>query len=148
MILRDTTEIRSTPEAIFQFFNEMELHYLRWHSDHKLFRWVTGRTLAAGNVFYFEEVIGGKLLKKSVVLTRVDPQAHIEFAPTFWPMRLFLPRMLFRIQVNAPQVCTLVAEIHLRMGPIAARINKRELEAVREHMRMEGINLKRIVENE
>lgn len=92
MILRDTTEIRSTPEAIFQFFNEMELHYLRWHSDPKLFRWVTARMRAAGNAVYFEEVIAGRLLKKSVVLTRVDPQAHIEFTPTFRLMRLFLQR--------------------------------------------------------
>jgi hypothetical protein len=133
MILRDTTDIRSTPEAIFQFFRQMEWHYVRWHPDHRLFRWVTGGTLATGNIFYFEEVIAGKLLKKNVVLTRVDPPAHIEFAPTFWLMRLFLPRLLFRIEVTAPQVCTLVAEIHLRMGPLAARINQRELEAVREH---------------
>lgn len=146
MILRDTTEIRSTPEAVFQFFNEMEWHYLRWHADHRLFRWVTSRTVAAGNVFYFEEGIAGKLLKKKVVLTRVDPPAHGEFAPTFWLLRLFLPRLLFRVQITAPQVCTLVAEIHLRMGPLAAHINKRELEAIREHMRAEGINLKRIVE--
>jgi hypothetical protein len=32
------------------------------------------------------------------------------------------------------------------MGPLAARLNKRELDAVREHMRIEGVNLKRILE--
>ena len=146
MILRDTIDISSQPGAIFQFFADMEHHYLQWHPDHKLFRWVEGRNLAVGNAFYFEEFIGGKLLKKRVIFTRIEAPLHIEFAPTFWLMRLFLPRMLFRIEVTTPTVCRLVAEIHLRMGPLAARLNRRELDAVREHMHVEGVNLKRIVE--
>jgi hypothetical protein len=145
--LCDTTEIACTPEAIFQFFEDMEFHYLQWHPDHRLFRWVTGRSVAVGNVFYFEEVIAGKRLKKNVVFIRVDAYSHIEFAPTFWLMRLILPRMLFRIEAAGPDVCRVVAEIHLRMGPLAARFNKGELDAVREHMRVEGINLKRLIEN-
>lgn len=146
MILRDTTEISSTPEKIFQFFAAMDLHYLQWHPDHRHFRWVSGRGLAVGNVFYFEEVIAGKRLKKQVVFTRIEPHVSIEFAPTSWLMRLFLPRMLFRIEAAGLETCTLVAEIHLRVGPLAARINKRELDAVRAHMRIEGRNLKRILE--
>ena len=146
MILSDTTEITTTPEKIFQFFDAMDLHYLQWHPDHRYFRWVSGRGLAVGNVFYFEEVIAGKRLKKQVVFTRIEPHAHIEFAPTFWLMRLFLPRMLFRIEVAGPATCTLVAEIHLRVGPLAARLNKREFDAVRAHMQIEGLNLKRILE--
>ncbi len=88
MILRDTTEVTCTPEAIFQFFEAIESHYLQWHPDHKLFRCVAGRSLAVGNVFYFEEVIAGKLLKKNVIFTRIEAHSHIEFAPTFWLMRL------------------------------------------------------------
>ncbi len=148
MILRDTTEVACAPEAIFEFFGDMESRYAQWHPDHKLFRWVAGRGVAVGNVFHFEEVIAGKLLKKTVVFTRIEAHSHIEFAPTFWLMRLFLPRLLFRIEGAAPSVCRLVAEIHLRMGPLAARLNRRELDAVREHMRLEGINLKRIIENQ
>jgi hypothetical protein len=146
VILRDTIDIASSSEAIFQFFNDMEQHYLHWHPDHKLFRWVEGRSLAVGNAFYFEELIGGKLLKKKVIFTRIEAPLHIQFAPTFWLMRIFLPRMLFRIEATAPTACRVVAEIHIRMGPIAARLNRRELDAIREHMRVEGVNLKRIVE--
>ena len=148
MILRDTTEVACMPEAIFRFFEDMQSHYLEWHPDHRLFRWVRGRSLAVGSVFYFEEVIAGRLLKKKVVFTHIDPHSHIEFAPTFWLMRLFLPRMSFRIEKTAPHMCRVVAEIHLRMGPLAARLNRRELDAVREHMRLEGVNLKRLVEEQ
>jgi uncharacterized protein YndB with AHSA1/START domain len=145
MILHDTTLIDAPPEAIFRFFEDMEDHYLQWHPDHVLYRWVSGRGVSEGNIFYFEEYIAGKLLKKRVVFTRVIPNRHIEFAPTFWIMRLFLPRMLFRIEPE-PAGCRFSAEVHLRMGPLAQRAHKKELAAVREHMRVEGLNIKRIVE--
>jgi len=147
VILRETTDVHASPAAIFQFFEEMEARYLQWHPDHKLFRWVSGRGLTEGNVFYFEEFIAGKLLKKEVVFTCIERHTRIEFTPTFWLLRLFLPRMIFRIVEQSPASCRLIAEIHLRMGPLAVRFHKRELDAVREHMRVEGINLRAIVEH-
>jgi hypothetical protein len=144
MVLRDSVSIEASPEKIFQFFQEMERNYLRWHHDHVLFRWVSGRGLSEGHVFYFEEYIAGKLLKKNVVFTRVVPNQHVEFAPTFWLMKLFLPRMLFRIESD-PVGSRLIAEIHLRIGPLAQRFQRKELDAVRDLMREEALNLQRIV---
>ncbi len=148
MILRDSIDIEATPDAVFAFFDGMDQdRYLGWHPDHKVFRWVRGRGLKVGNAFYFEEVIAGKLLKKEVVFTRIDGGAHIEFAPTFWLMRLFLPRLVFRLEALGTGRYRFVAEIYLRAGPLAARLNRREFDAVREHMRIEGINLKRFAES-
>ena len=120
VILEDSIKIMAEPEAVFRFFEEIECHYLAWHPDHVLFRWEHGRGVKLGNVFYFEERIAGKLLKKQVTFTRVVPNEHIEFAPTFWLMRLFLPCMLFRMAPEAGG-CQFIAEIHLRMGPLAQR---------------------------
>lgn len=148
MILRDSIEIEASPDAVLAYFDGMDQdRYLDWHPDHKVFRWVRGRGLKVGNAFYFEEVIAGKLLKKEVVFTRIDEDGHIEFAPTFWLMRLFLPRLTFRLEALGTRRYRFVAEIFLRAGPLAARLNKREFDAVREHMRIEGINLKRFVES-
>jgi len=148
VVLRDTTEVQASSAAVFQFFEDMDRHYLQWHPDHKVFRWTRGKGLSLGNSFYFEEVIAGKLLKKSVVFTRIEPGTHIEFAPTFWLMRLFLPRLVFRLEPVTEGLYRFIAEIYLRAGPLAARLNKREFDAVREHMRVEGVNLKRIVESQ
>lgn len=148
MILRDAIEFEAAPGAVFDFFDGMDQdRYLGWHPDHKLFRWVRGRGLKVGNAFYFEEVIAGKLLKKEVVFTRIDQGSHIEFAPTFWLMRLFLPRLVFRLEPVGAGRYRFIAEIFLRAGPLAARLNRREFDAVREHMRIEGINLKNFVES-
>ena len=83
MILQDSILIKASPDAIFRFFEEMECNYLQWHPDHVLYRWVAGQGVKEGHVFYFEEYIAGKLLKKRVVFTRVVPHQHIELAPTF-----------------------------------------------------------------
>ena len=120
--------------------------YRSWHPDHKVFRWTLGQGVKLGNRFYFEEVIAGKLLKKSVEFTRIEPDRRIEFAPTFWLLRLLLPRMVFRAEVVDPGAYRFIAEIVLRVGPVAARLNRREFDAVREHMRVEGVNFKRYAE--
>jgi hypothetical protein len=148
MILRDTVEVHASPPDVFAFFEDMDHErYLDWHPDHKVFRWTRGHGVKVGHEFYFEEVIAGKLLKKHVVFTRIDDGAHIEFAPTCRLMRLFLPRLVFRLEKIADRHYRVIAEIVLRIGPLAARLNRRELDAVREHMRVEGINLKRFVES-
>lgn len=147
VILRDAIDIRAEPRAIFRFFEDIEFHYRQWHPDHVLFRWISRPGLEEGAVFYFEEYIAGKLLRKRVVFTRVIPGRHLEFAPTFWLMRLFLPRIVFRVE-DAGDLSRVVAEVHLRLGPLAQWAHRKEIEAVRAHMRVEGINMKRIVEGQ
>ncbi len=146
MILRDRIEPNADGRAVFDLFEPMASHDLGWHPDHKLFRWVRGRGLRVGHVFCFEEVINGKLLKKEVVFTRVEPFEHIEFAPTNRAMRWFLPRRLLRAEPLGAARRRLVAEIHMRIGPLAAWPSRRDIAAVREHMRVEGVDLERIVE--
>jgi hypothetical protein len=145
MILEDSIKIEASPEAAFQFFEEMGDHYLAWHPDHVLFRWEGGRGVKRGNTFYFEEYIAGKLLRKRCVFTRVVPGEHLEFAPTFWLMRFFLPRMVFRV-VPEGDGCRLIAQIEVRMGPLGRWAHRKEFDAVREHMRVEGVNAKRMIE--
>jgi hypothetical protein len=45
MRLTDAISIRSTPERFFAFFERMDANYLRWHPDHRLFRWESGQGL-------------------------------------------------------------------------------------------------------
>jgi hypothetical protein len=147
MVLRDAIEVHASPATLFAFFDGMsQARYLGCHPDHKVFRWTRGQGVAVGSRCYFEEVIAGKLLKKGVEFTRVDPARHIECVPTFWLMRLFLPRLVFRTEAVSADTFRFIAEIPLRVGPIGARLNKREFDAVCEHMRTEGINFERFAE--
>ena len=42
--------------------------------------------------------------------------------------------------------CKIASRIHIRIGPLAKRLNQKEFDAVRQHMRDEGQNLKRLLE--
>lgn len=147
MTLEDRTLIKAPPERIFGFFEHMDENYLAWHPDHVAFRWTKGRGLEPGVEFYFEEHIGGKLLKKTVRFSKVAPFRYIEFEPTWWLMRLILPRFSFEIQPQ-DRASLFIAKIPVRTGPIGAWLNRREFDAVRQHMKEEGQNLKRMMERE
>lgn len=147
MVLRESIEVQAPEGAFFAFFHGMDqARYLAWHPDHKVFRWEHGQGVAPGNRFYFEEVIAGKLLRKSVEFTRIEPDRHIEFRPTFWLLALFLPRMVFRIEPVRDGCYHFVAEIMVRTGPLGAWLNRREFDAVRAHMRLEGQNFRRFAQ--
>jgi hypothetical protein len=146
MLLQDVTQIRTTPERIFAFFEEMDANYTRWHPDHILFDWVRGRGVREGNRFRFEERIGGHLKKQTFEFTRVEPNRHIEFAPTVRLIRWLMPRLSFHVDRQGDH-CAFTARIVVRTGPLGARLNRREFDAVRRHMREEGENLKRLLED-
>ena len=145
MILADSVRIHTTPDRVFAFFEGMADDYLRWHPDHLSFRWVAGRGIAEGVTFHFEERIAGKLLRKTVRLTRVLPGRLIEFAPTNRLFRLILPSIAFAIEIDGAEVIVRQA-IRLRIGPLGAWLNRREFAAVARHMREEGLNMRRLLE--
>jgi len=145
MILADSVHIRTSPDRVFAFFEGMADNYLRWHPDHLSFRWVVGCGIAEGVTFHFEERIAGKLLRKTVRLTRVVPRRLIEFAPTSRLFRLVLPSIAFAIEADGAGV-TVHQTIRLRIGPIGAWLNRREFAAVAHHMHEEGVNMRRLLE--
>lgn len=145
MILKEQTFIKTTPEQIFNFFEEMDRHYTEWHPDHVSFKWTKGRGLKPGVEFHFEEYIGGKLMKKTVRFTKIEPGRYIEFVPTWWLMRVFMPRLSFEIE-RQDNGCLFIAKIPIRTGPLGAWLNRREFSAVKKHMAEEGENIKRLLE--
>ena len=147
MLLEEQTHIEASPEDVFRFFEQIDQRYEEWHPDHLTFRWVTGEGLEPGNEAYFEERIGGDLKKQTVRYTEIEPGRYIEFAPTSRLVRLLLPHLSFTIESEADG-CLVTQRIKVRTGPIGARLNRREFDAVRLHMQEEGENLKRILEKE
>lgn len=146
MILKETTDVESPPEEVYRFFEEMEENYERWHPDHITFCWTEEVGLEQGAEAYFEERIAGNLQKKTVKFVEVASDRYIEFKPTSLLIGLLMPHISFTIDPR-PDGCELTQQIRVRTGPIGARLNKREFDAVRTHMREEGENLKLILEN-
>ena len=145
MLLEDRTTIAALAARIFAFFDDLADNYTRWHPDHHRFEWRHGTRVEIGNVCRFDETIGGKRMKKQVVFTEVERDRLIAFAPTSRLARLLLPRLSFELVPVAGGI-EFIARIWLRIGPLAAWLNRRDLDAVRRHMREEGQNLKALME--
>lgn len=65
MILEETTEVKTSPEDVYRFFEAMEANYLQWHPDHVTFRWVDGGSLEEGEKAYFE----GSVPRRGAIIT-------------------------------------------------------------------------------
>jgi uncharacterized protein YndB with AHSA1/START domain len=148
MVLEEVTRIEASPERIFAFFMDIEAQYVAWHPDHITFRWIEGEALHEGSVAYYEERIAGKVKRMKVRYTRVVPNRYIEFVPASRPFRLLLPRMSFAVEEQQDGASLLRAQVHVRIGPLGRRLNRRELEAVERHMKEGGENLKRWAESQ
>lgn len=147
MLLEETTKISASPADVYHFFESMGANYERWHPDHITFHWLEGGGLALGSTAYFEERVDGKLQRKTVEFTDVKPNRYIAFKPTSRLVAILIPSISFTID-PIPTGSELSQRIKVRTGPIGAWLNRREFDAVRAHMREEGENLKRILEDE
>ncbi len=124
----------------------MDKNYLQWHPEHLVFEWRQGNGLVLGNVFYFEEKIGGQLLKKETRFTKIIPNQYIEFKMVNWFFRWFIPKMTFIFE-EKENGCLFTAQVFLRgIGPIGKWAHRKEFAAVQKHMKEEGINLKNLIE--
>ena len=147
-VFEDSVEVTAPAKEVYRFFEDMDRNYLNWHPDHKLFEWRKGTGLKVGTQFYFEELINGKLLKKKVVFTQLIPNRYIEFTMTNRFYRIFVRRMTFNIDPTSAG-SRFTARIYLHgVGPIGRFLNRKDMAAVRKHMYEEGINLKRILEQQ
>ena len=112
-----------------------------------VFRWVKGDTLREGAVAYSEQRVHGKIHKMSVKFTKVIPNQLVEFRWVNPLARFFAPRNVW-IFKPTDGGCRFIAEGDLRLGWISSRMKrtKKALEAGRIHLKEEGENLKRLVE--
>lgn len=146
MKFEDKILINAPCKDVYSFFENMKENYLDWHPEHITFEWRKGKGLAVGNVFYFEEEIGGQLLKKETRFTEITPNQYIEFKMVNWFYRWFIPKMTF-IFDKEENGCLFTAQVFLRgIGPLGKRAHKKEFAAVQKHMKEEGLNLKQIIE--
>lgn len=142
----DSVWISAPAEQGFAFFEAMDANYARWHPDHRLFEWRQGRGLAVGNIFYFEEMIAGKLQKKLTRITDVVPGRSFAFTMVNPLFRFFLPHLSFAFEPEGDgHRFTALLRLH-GIGPLGRRLNAKEFDAVDRHMREEGQNLKTLLE--
>ena len=60
--LRDTIQIKASPEKIFEVFTHLDKNFRSWHpKEHVECRYLKGNPLEEGSILYFEVYLLGKL---------------------------------------------------------------------------------------
>jgi hypothetical protein len=69
--IKDSIEIKTTPERIFDWFENLDKHFTEWHPNHKKFVKVTGG-MNEGDVVYFEQCCEGRWFKVKGKITKME----------------------------------------------------------------------------
>ena len=147
--LRDSIRIRATPERVFKWLEAMPREYKSWHPDHVACHVIRGSMLQPGSEIECKEYLHGKLHTMRLRAARIDPGRRMEYEIAG------LGEGAFEVIPRDDEV-EFVAELGLGSdAPILGRavdtflraLFGHRLEAMRQHMREEGENLKRIIES-
>ena len=150
--LKDSIEVKATPERIFEWlvqrFEDKE-SYQAWHRDHVDIRWIKVRPLQQGSIVYAEEYLHGDLHKLKFHITKIVPNRLIGYKSLF-PLSILSPGNTFLIEPKGKDSCIFTAKGSLRIPRwLFKRIHKKhrnKIEATEKHIKEEGENLKRAVE--
>ncbi|MBU7022107.1 MAG: SRPBCC family protein [Theionarchaea archaeon] len=150
LAIRDSIEIRTTPEKIWEFFYNLEQNYTSWHPEHVVFKWTEGPPMESGSAWYAEEVSLGKLKKLKGTIDEVIPNRKIVFKNVF-PVSLVSPRFEWHIEpTGSNSVFTAINYLRAEglYRTIARETMETAIKASRKHMKEEGENLRKILEHQ
>jgi hypothetical protein len=151
--LKDSVEIKTTPEKLYDWFKNLDKHFEEWHPNHKKFVKVTGGT-DEGDIIYFEELVEGKWYRVKVKIGKLeknDQGWQIEFLTSSR-----LARILFIAEVKGDGcIFTHIESFGLKTPVIGCLMDFLmskvfyslfRFDLIRKDMEEDGLNLKRILE--
>jgi hypothetical protein len=146
--LRDTIEIRTSPEQVFDFFVHFRENFMAWHPDHVRCWYLEDGPLQEGSVFFVQEYLHTKMRTLEFLVTRLVPYSRIEYRIPPMVRGAFAveqrgPDILFTAEICFGTRTPLLGDVldgmlHMLMG--------RRLAALKQHMVEEGRTLKLILE--
>jgi len=156
LVLKDSIEIKATPEKIWGFFANLDKNYKAWHpTDHVLFKWTKGKPMETGSEWYGKECLQGELMKGKGTIGEVIPNRKIVFKNAF-PLSIVSPGFEWRIEPKGPNsIFTAVSYINAerimrKLMPIFHHHDHKDMETLiavgKKHVKEEGENLKKILE--
>ncbi len=144
LIITDTVEIRANATKIFNWFLHFAENYRAWHPDHVKAEWIKGKPFELGSVLCAEEYLHGELHKIKFRLTKIEPNRLIAYKNLF-PFSLLSPSGFFQFEPSGENTL-FTAALTFRMGKLLTKLAKTQTELFLKHVKEEGENLKRLLE--
>lgn len=148
-IVKSSTEIKTTPEEIWNFFKNIEENYKMWHpKDHVYFHWIKGTPLEVGSKFDSEEAVDGHKVRIKGTCIESEKNKIIVFKPN-WPVSFICPRIEWIIEKKGEN-SVFIANTYYKFGKMYLKTKKEKVDFIlkiaQNHMDEEGGNLKKILE--
>lgn len=143
--LRDSIDIDAPPERVWDWIEGLADNYTGWHPAHISAEWERGAPNRVGSVLRAVEDLGGHREELRFELTSVEPPRRFEYR-LLGPLKLLLPTGAFAV-VPIAGGSRFVATISYRFGWLTEQLFRRRTAMLRDHMREEGENLKRVIES-
>jgi len=150
--LEHSIEIKTPPEKVFQRLTQRMMNkesYQAWHSDQADIRWIKGEPLCEGSIIYAEEYLHGYLHKLKFRITKIVPNRLIEYRCLF-PLSIITSGNKFLIEPKGRDGRIFTAMGGLRiLRWLFVRLHKKhkhKIENTQQHMKQDGLNLKKALE--
>ena len=143
--LMESIVIDSPPGPIWDWLTNLATNYAEWHPDHVSAEWERGEPNQVGSIMRAVEDLGGTREVLRLEMASIDPPHRFEYRIR-GPISILLPRGAFTVAQDDGG-SRFTASISYRFGTLTQRLFKRRVAALREHMKEEGQNLKRIIES-
>jgi len=144
MELRHSIDIDVPPARIYDWFLHLDRHYRQWHADHRECYWLRGNGTRTGDVLFASEILHGVLHKLRFRMTRIEPGRYMGFDVLGLPGWL-VPTGYFSAESTA-RGARFSAGLEVRGGWLLRVLLPGQYRALITHMREEGENLKRLLE--
>jgi len=142
--ISDRIAVKCTAANAFGWFLNLDKNYCDWHKDHISCSISPKGKIAAGTTITSKEYLHGKPHSLKMIITSVKPDDSIEYRTSF-PLSMICPGGSFHFQPYDDGIL-FTATLDFRLGAGLSRLFKRQYTALVDHMREEGMNLKRILE--
>jgi len=152
---KDETIIMAPPERVYHFLTHIDTLYKQWHTkDHVFCRVLYGSIDKKGSVMHFFEWVGRFPLYLIAKTTKAEKNSYLEYAPVFPLSLLKLGMGSFTIEKISDKETKLIAYVGVGydlpvIGLLLDFIVKKLISfgAIRKHMKEEGENIKKYLEN-
>ncbi|UCH51397.1 MAG: hypothetical protein JSV54_01095, partial [Chloroflexota bacterium] len=136
------------PEVIYRWFkNNFVKDYKKWHpKDNILAKWLKCKGFEPGSVLYAEEYLGDEIEKLTFKITKNIPNSLIEYK-VLLPESIICSGGSFLIKPHV-KGSTFTATLTFRFGFILSKFLAKRVNALKRHMKEEGENLKKLLEQD
>jgi hypothetical protein len=144
-------DIQTSPDKIWGFLLNIEKNYTIWHpEDHILFKWTDGKPFEKGSTFYAEQYMMKHKIKYKGVITESFPKSKITMKFLF-PLSIITDRIEMIIEVHG-SYSTFKHITYMKFKFLSRTLfKKRNIKTLQDmdaHVKSEGRNMKRILENQ